>query len=188
MPAAGEQGRLAVGSASSAASHPFVPAVLRRFRESVPGVAVTLEEAGTSELVDAILHERARRGLRALAGGPAPPGCCSITVLEEPMLAALPAGHPLAADAGALPLRRRWREAVHSLPPPGRAGAVRRRHPDRLPRSGLQPTGGAGSAAPARHAEPGGGRRLVFLWCPPPCAAWAATTLPTARLPGTARR
>lgn len=107
--AAGEQGRLAVGFTSSAALHPFVPAVLRRFRESVPGVAVTLEEAGTSELVDAILHERLDAAfVRSPVGGTA--GLVLDAVLEEPMLAALPAGHPLAAQAGALPLSALARE------------------------------------------------------------------------------
>ncbi|MGT2508299.1 LysR substrate-binding domain-containing protein [Cupriavidus basilensis] len=107
--AAGEQGRLAVGFTSSAASHPFVPAVLRRFRDSVPGVAVTLEEAGTSELVDAILHERLDAAfVRSPVGSTT--GLLLDAVLEEPMLAALPAGHPLAADAGALPLSALARE------------------------------------------------------------------------------
>lgn len=107
--AAGEQGRLAVGFTSSAALHPFVPAVLRRFRESVPGVAVTLEEAGTSELVDAILHERLDAAfVRSPVGSTA--GLVLDAVLEEPMLAALPAGHPLAAQAGALPLAALARE------------------------------------------------------------------------------
>ncbi|MDF3839351.1 LysR family transcriptional regulator [Cupriavidus basilensis] len=108
--AAGEQGRLMVGFTSSAALHPFVPAVLRRFRESVPGVAVTLEEAGTSELVDAILHERLDAAfVRSPVGSTA--GLLLDAVLEEPMLAALPAGHALAADADApLPLSALARE------------------------------------------------------------------------------
>ncbi|MGO4328699.1 LysR family transcriptional regulator [Cupriavidus sp. 2TAF22] len=101
--AAGEQGRLAVGFTSSAALHPFVPAALRRFREAVPGVAVTLEEAGTSELVDALLHERLDAAfVRSPVGSTA--GLLLDAVLEEPMLAALPAAHPLAADATPLPL------------------------------------------------------------------------------------
>src|SRR5262249_27642766 len=52
--ARGEQGRIGVGFTSSAPFHPFVPRVIRLFRESFPLVAMMLEESGTSELVDAL--------------------------------------------------------------------------------------------------------------------------------------
>lgn len=55
--ARGERGRLAIGFTSSAALHPFVPSVLRRFREAFVGVSVVLEEAGTGELLDALVQE-----------------------------------------------------------------------------------------------------------------------------------
>lgn len=102
--ARGEQGRLAVGFTSSAALHPFVPAVLRAFREALPGVSIVLEEAGTGELVDALLRERldaafVRSPVASITG------LLVDAVLDEPMLAALPAGHALAAGGGApLPL------------------------------------------------------------------------------------
>ena len=92
--ARGEQGRLAVGFTSSAALHPFVTAVLRQFREIVPGVSLELEEAGTGELVEALTHERLDAAFVRSPVGLAP----SISVegvLEEPMFAALPAGHRL---------------------------------------------------------------------------------------------
>ncbi len=104
--ARGEQGRLVVGFTSSAALHPFVPAVLRAFREALPGVTVILEEAGTVELVDALLHERLDA---AFVRSPVEtnPSLLVDAVLDEPMLAALPAGHQLAVDTEApLPLRR----------------------------------------------------------------------------------
>jgi DNA-binding transcriptional LysR family regulator len=56
--ARGEQGRLAVGFTSSAALHPFVPAALLAFRQARPGVRVELDEAGTAELVKAMLEGR----------------------------------------------------------------------------------------------------------------------------------
>jgi DNA-binding transcriptional LysR family regulator len=95
--ARGEQGRLAIGFTSSAALHPFVPAVFRAFREALPGVSITLEEAGTGELVDALLHEQldaafVRSPVASIASLLVDP------VLDEPMLAALPAGHRLAHD------------------------------------------------------------------------------------------
>jgi len=103
--ARGEQGRLAVGFTSSAALHPFVPAALRAFREAVPGVRMELDEAGTAELVEAVLHGRLDAAfVRSPVGGV--PGLLVEPVLDEPMLAALPAGHRLAAaeDGSPLPL------------------------------------------------------------------------------------
>ncbi len=109
--ARGETGRLAVGFTSSAALHPFVPGVLRMFRETLPGVSVVLEEAGTGELMDALLQQRldaafVRSPLRGAQGLQAAP------ILEEPMLLALPAGHGLARGPGRpLPLPRLAPEA-----------------------------------------------------------------------------
>ncbi|SDQ92118.1 DNA-binding transcriptional regulator, LysR family [Rhizobiales bacterium GAS191] len=96
--ARGETGRLAIGFTGSAALHPFVPAALRAFREALPAVALTLEEAGTGELVDALLQERldaafVRTPIRGL------PGLAIDDVLEEAMIVALPAGHLLATEA-----------------------------------------------------------------------------------------
>jgi len=96
----GEAGRLAVGFTSSAALHPFVPGVLRRFRAAVPGVRVELDEAGTAELVEAVLLGRldaafVRSPVGTVAGLQVDP------VLDEPMLAALPAGHALASPGEA---------------------------------------------------------------------------------------
>src|SRR5205814_1071832 len=51
--ARGELGRIGVGFTSSAPFHPFVPRVIRSFREGSPLVSLSLEESGTSELVEA---------------------------------------------------------------------------------------------------------------------------------------
>jgi DNA-binding transcriptional LysR family regulator len=102
--ARGEQGRLAIGFTSSAALHPFVPAVLRSFRAERPGVRMELDEAGTAELVAAMLQGRLdaafiRSPVASVRGLIVDP------VLDEPMLVALPAGHALADDTGSgLPL------------------------------------------------------------------------------------
>lgn len=94
----GELGRLGIGFTSSAALHPFVPQVLRRFRETVPGVSVVLEEAGTGELMDALVHERLDAAFvrSSLSGAP---GLQAVPILEETMLLAMPMDHPLAQDA-----------------------------------------------------------------------------------------
>lgn len=103
--ARGETGRLAIGFTSSAALHPFVPAALRAFREAAPAVALTLEEAGTGELLDALLRGRLDA---AFVRTPIPDASSLVVddVLREPMIAALPAGHALATRTGALPLAR----------------------------------------------------------------------------------
>jgi DNA-binding transcriptional LysR family regulator len=89
----GEAGRLTVGFTGSAAFHPFVPSVIRRFRESAPNVRLVLEESSTGELRDAVSEGRVDvafiRGTVLTT-----PGVSEETVLEETMLAAFPADHP----------------------------------------------------------------------------------------------
>ena len=104
--ARGELGRLVVGFTSSAPFHPFVPRVIRAFRDGAPDIALTLEESGTTELIEDLRHERVdaafiRTHVTDLAGLTVNP------LLEEAMLLALPATHALAAcgaDDPPLPL------------------------------------------------------------------------------------
>lgn len=100
--ARGEQGRLAIGFTSSAALHPVVPSALRLFQAERPGVRLDLDEAGTAELVEAMLQGRLDA---AFVRSPVEsvPGLVVDPVLDEPMLAALPARHRL-AEGPALPL------------------------------------------------------------------------------------
>jgi DNA-binding transcriptional LysR family regulator len=94
--AKGDIGRLAVGLTSSSSLNPFVLRVLRRFREQLPDVSLTLEESSTVELVEAL-----RRGaidvafVRSAAG--AKPDLKARPLLDEEMVAALPARHRLAS-------------------------------------------------------------------------------------------
>jgi DNA-binding transcriptional LysR family regulator len=106
----GERGRLAIGFTSSAGLHPFVSKALRTFRERLPEVVVTLEEAGTTELVDALVQERLDAAfVRSPVVGKA--DLRMDLILEEPMLAALPVGHDAAFLAGPLSL-----QALGTLP------------------------------------------------------------------------
>ena len=101
--ARGEQGRLAIGFTPSAALHPFVPEALRIFAAARPGVRLELDEAGTTELVDAMLQGRLDVAFVRSAVDNFP-GLIVDPVLDEPMLAALPVGHGLASNTGeALP-------------------------------------------------------------------------------------
>ena len=103
--ARGDAGRIGLGFTSSASFHPFVPRIIREFREASPLVALTLEEAGTGELVDGLRAERIDAAfVRSPIGAVAELAVHS--VLEEEMVAALPAGHRLVggATAARLPL------------------------------------------------------------------------------------
>ncbi len=101
--ARGEQGRIVVGFTSSAPFHPFVPRVIRRFRELYPRVSLVLEEGGTGDLVAALGAERLDAAfIRSPA--PASEGIAVHPLLEEPMVAALPSGHPLAPKSRKKPL------------------------------------------------------------------------------------
>jgi DNA-binding transcriptional LysR family regulator len=103
--ARGEQGRIVVGFTSSAPFVPFVPQMLRAFRELYPLVSLALEETGTGEMVDSLRNLLIDAAfIRSPA--PDPAGIEVHPLLEEAMVAALPAGHRLAAaaDDAELPL------------------------------------------------------------------------------------
>jgi DNA-binding transcriptional LysR family regulator len=101
--ARGEAGRIGIGFTSSASFHPFLPRAIRAFRETHPLIALALEESGTTELVDAL---RARSLDVAFVRSPVGESDDLFVrpLLEEPMVAALPSGHPLSAGRDALPL------------------------------------------------------------------------------------
>src|SRR6266566_40387 len=85
----GEAGRIGLGFTSSASFHPFVPRMIRDYRETHPGVALSLEESGTGELVASLLEERLDAAFVRSPIGPAA-GIAVYSVLEEAMVAALP--------------------------------------------------------------------------------------------------
>lgn len=92
--ARGEQGRLAVGFTSSAAFHPLIPAVVRAFRQAAPHVDLQLEESSTGELIAALQKDQLDVAfLRVPMGDTA--GVRIEALLNEKMLVALPAHHPL---------------------------------------------------------------------------------------------
>ena len=91
----GEQERFAVGFTLSAALHPFVPAMLRTFRRMLPDIRMELDEAGMTELIESLLHGRLDAAF-VRSSVDSVPGLMFDTVLEEPMMAALPIEHRLA--------------------------------------------------------------------------------------------
>ncbi|TPG59643.1 LysR family transcriptional regulator [Roseomonas nepalensis] len=103
--ARGEQGHLRLSVPPTAPFHPFVPTVIRAFRDAYPLVSLAMEESLRTETL-----ERLRGGqvdvafLRASIA--APEGLAVHPLREEPMVAALPSGHALARDDGrAVPVR-----------------------------------------------------------------------------------
>jgi DNA-binding transcriptional LysR family regulator len=123
--ARGEQGRVVVGFTSSAPFHPFVPRVFRSFREMSPLVSLVLEESGSSELVQGLHNEEVdaafiRSPVADVVGLTVRP------LLEEPMLVAVPSGHPLAKGVNSktapLPLAALAKETFILYKRPGGPG------------------------------------------------------------------
>lgn len=93
--ARGEQGRIRVGMINSAPFHPLVPRVIREFRRRYPEVALSLEERTTPGLAAAVRNETVDVAfVRPLLDSAE--GLCTEPVLDEPLVVALPSGHPLA--------------------------------------------------------------------------------------------
>lgn len=106
--AAGHAGVLAVGFTSSAAAHAFTPQVLRECRRTYPGIALQIREDHAAGLTEALAAGRLHCGFLRVPVA-RPPGLKFQTLLREPVLAALPVGHPLLAGkrkALALPALR----------------------------------------------------------------------------------
>lgn len=94
----GKQGNIRIGFTSSAALHAFVPNVLRRYREIYPHVTPQLEESGSTELLQALLKRTLDVAfVRTPVLGM--PELKIERILQEPMMVALPDGHPLAQES-----------------------------------------------------------------------------------------
>jgi DNA-binding transcriptional LysR family regulator len=118
--ARGEAGALAVGFIASA-TYALLPRLYRRFRERHPDVALGLEEMSTAEQVEALRAGRIQLGL---ARPPVGDDTLHVeTLSEEPLVAALPARHPLAARK-TLPLRALAHEPFILFPRQPRPGWI----------------------------------------------------------------
>jgi DNA-binding transcriptional LysR family regulator len=98
--ARGEQGQIFVGFTSSAPFHPFVPRIIRAYRDAFPRVSLRLDESGTTELIDHLRNEQIdaafiRTAIASQAGLVVNP------LLQEAMVLALPNSHPLVRRASA---------------------------------------------------------------------------------------
>ncbi|WP_395942824.1 LysR family transcriptional regulator [Brevundimonas sp.] len=93
--ARGEIGSLRIGFTGSGAFNALVPHIIRDYRRAAPGVDLTLEETNSNGLVAAL-----RAGTMDVAflrpGAVSEEGLRFRTMAREPMVAAVPASHPLA--------------------------------------------------------------------------------------------
>jgi DNA-binding transcriptional LysR family regulator len=93
--ARGEQGRIRVGVTPTGPFHPFVPRVIRAYREAFPLVSMTLEECLSFELIEHLRNEKIDAAF--LRTPVARQDDLVINpLLDEPMVAALPSMHALA--------------------------------------------------------------------------------------------
>lgn len=118
--ARGEQGRLCVGVTSTSSFHPLVARSIRSFSEARPKVSVTLVESLSNELLESLRNQRMDAAF--IRTSPASSqGLALHSLLDEPMVAALPSGHPLAKPAKdtAVSLKRLAAETFILYGPPG---------------------------------------------------------------------
>jgi len=115
----GEQGRLHVGIAPSASFHPFVPRVIRAFREAFPMVSLTLEEGLSHDVRERFSHDQMDVAfVRAISMHD--DKLIISPLLEEPMIVALPSVHAMASGRQtALPLKRLANDSFVLYGPPG---------------------------------------------------------------------
>jgi DNA-binding transcriptional LysR family regulator len=93
--ARGEQGQISVGVTPTCMYHPFVPQVVRAFREAFPQVLLKLEESRSTQLFQHLADEQIDAAFVRIP--PAnPSGIVVDALLDEPMVVAMPSGHMLA--------------------------------------------------------------------------------------------
>jgi len=118
--ARGEQGRICIGVTSTSSFHPLVARAIRAFGEACPKVSLTLEESLSNELLDRLRNEQ--MDVAFIRTAPADPeGFVIEPLLDEPMVVALPRGHPLAkgAKGDTIQLKRLAAETFILYGPPG---------------------------------------------------------------------
>jgi len=95
--ARGEEGRIRVGIVPTSPFHPFVPRVIRAFRDAYPQVSLQLEERLGGELLELLGSEQIDVAFIRTPHTKQEQFVID-RLLEEPMLVALPAAHALARN------------------------------------------------------------------------------------------
>jgi DNA-binding transcriptional LysR family regulator len=96
---AGRAGVLKIGFTSSAVAHAFTPQVLSECRSTYPAIELQIVEDNAAGLTQAIAGAKLHCGFLRVPVA-RPPELRFVTLLREPVLAAVPKGHPLAARRG----------------------------------------------------------------------------------------
>jgi DNA-binding transcriptional LysR family regulator len=101
--ARGERGRLCVGVTPTGPFVSLVPRVMHEFRNAFPNVSFTIEERLSGELIDLLRNGRVDI---CFLWTPRADGMVNRPLLHDPLVVALPAGHPLAqAPNQAVPVK-----------------------------------------------------------------------------------
>jgi len=112
---AGEIGRVELGYLHST-SYTLLPAILKACRTHLPGIEIRLHELAVDSQIDALLDGPVDLALARLPINH--PRVDTSILIEEPMVLALPSGHPLTSLAR-VPLRRLVNDRIIGYPPGG---------------------------------------------------------------------
>ena len=93
----GEIGELQVGFTSSAPFTSILPRAILAFRRSFPAVHLALHEMTSKQVVEAVQEQTLQVGM--IRPFELPAGLQTVELFGEPLVALMPAGHRLAADA-----------------------------------------------------------------------------------------
>jgi DNA-binding transcriptional LysR family regulator len=117
----GELGDIRIGLTTSACFHPFPPQAIRSYRRAYPQVKIQFEQDSTPGLIERLLTGRVDVAfIRTAIGTPA--GVTVVPLIEEPMVVALPARHPLAGNRRGLTLKSLAHEKFIGYPRAAGAG------------------------------------------------------------------
>ena len=105
--ARGEQGRIHIGVTPTGPLHPFVPRIIRSFREAYPLVTLALAEGLSKDIVEQLQAEALDV---AFAWTPPAEGIVVFPLLDDDLVVALPSRHALAKR------RRERRERIGREP------------------------------------------------------------------------
>ncbi|ONH58037.1 LysR family transcriptional regulator [Frankia sp. CcI49] len=110
------RGRLALGMISGCTLEPLFDA-LAAFHQARPGIELTVREDRSDHLIEQTRAGALDAALVGLAGAaPAPDGLDACVVVRDRLVAAVPAGHPLALRGGGVLLREVCEHPLVCLP------------------------------------------------------------------------
>ncbi len=141
------RGRLTVGMVNGCTITPLFEA-LAAFHADHPGVEITLYEESSDRLVEAVRDGASDLALVGTAGA-LPEGVAGLPIVSEPLVAAVPADHPLAAS-GSVPLARLCGYPLVCMP---RGTGIRAVLDGACAAAGLRPEIALEASAPAAVAD-----------------------------------